>query len=101
MEDKETLVISFYRREAAEIGRKIFISNQVFNTLIHHSYDHNIAELYNCIKTSCANAYLAAPPGKKVPECSAVPPAGESGGCRGAGGGPGVGGEGDDRYGHL
>ena len=65
MEDKETLVISFYRREAAEIGRKIFISNQVFNTLIHHSYDHNIAELYNCIKTSCANAYLAAPQGKK------------------------------------
>lgn len=66
MEDKESLVISFYRREAEEIGRRILISNQVFNTLIHYPYDHNIAEMRNCIKTSCANAFLAAAAGEET-----------------------------------
>ncbi|MEG0034796.1 MAG: sigma 54-interacting transcriptional regulator [Bacilli bacterium] len=58
IEDKEKLIIEFFKEEALIIKKDILISNKVLNALVNCNYQNNIEGLKTCIKTSCANAFL-------------------------------------------
>ena len=58
MEEKEEMIIGFFKKEAKRIHREIFISNKVFQTLMNYTFSGNIAQLENCVCTACANAFL-------------------------------------------
>lgn len=58
IEEKEQMIISFFRKEARKMRCDICISNQVFNVLMNYDYPGNVEQLKNCIATSCANAFL-------------------------------------------
>ncbi|MCY1713402.1 sigma 54-interacting transcriptional regulator [Caproiciproducens galactitolivorans] len=58
MEEKEEMIIGFFKKEAKRIHREIFISNKVFQTLMNYTFSGNIGQLKNCICTACANAFL-------------------------------------------
>lgn len=59
LEDKEAFVIHFLKEEEENLRKQIYISSKAFAALIEGHYKNNIEELIGCIKTSCANAYLA------------------------------------------
>lgn len=62
MEDKEMLIIEFFKEEGLRLKKNILISSKAFIALVNHTYENNIEELATCIKSSCANAYLGADP---------------------------------------
>lgn len=59
IEDKEMLIVEFLKEESSQLKKDIMISNKAFIAFVNHHYQNNIEELATCIKTSCANAYLA------------------------------------------
>lgn len=58
VEEREQLILHFFRQEAERMGRETYISNRVFNTLLQYEFPANIEQLKNCIQTSCANALV-------------------------------------------
>lgn len=58
VEEREQMIIAFFRKESKKMGCDICISNQVFNVLMNYDYPGNVEQLKNCIATSCANAFL-------------------------------------------
>lgn len=57
-EDKEQLIFLFFREEAERTGKRVMISGQVLDTLLHYNFPGNIGQLKTCVQTSCANALL-------------------------------------------
>ena len=57
-EEKEELILKYFGQEGSLIKKPVYISKQLFDVLMNYSFKNNIAELKNCIKTICANAYL-------------------------------------------
>lgn len=58
IEEKEEIIIMTIRNEQKRIGKKIYISNQVFNALMSYTFTGNIGQMKDCIRIGCANAYL-------------------------------------------
>ena len=58
VEEREQLILRFFCQEADRMGREVFISNRVFETLLQYEFPANIEQLKNCIQTSCANALV-------------------------------------------
>lgn len=58
IEDKEMLIIEFFKEEGLRLKKNILISSKAFIALVNHTYENNIEELFTCIQSSCANAYL-------------------------------------------
>ena len=58
LEEKKELIFTFIKEEAKKVGRKIFLSNKIFSAFLHFSFRENVGQLKNCIKNSCANAFL-------------------------------------------
>ena len=59
IEDKEMLIIEFFKEEGLRLKKNILISSKAFIALVNHTYENNIEELSTCIQSSCANAYLS------------------------------------------
>jgi sigma-54 dependent transcriptional regulator of gfr operon len=57
-EEKEEMILEFFKREARRISRKIFISNKVYKTLMDTTFPGNIGQLKSCICQGCADAFL-------------------------------------------
>lgn len=58
IEEKEEIVIMTIKNEQKRIGKKIYISTQVFNALMSYTFIGNIGQMKDCIRIGCANAYL-------------------------------------------
>lgn len=58
MEEKEEMILSFFRHESKKTGYDITINSQIMNVLMDYSFTGNVGELKNCISTICANAFL-------------------------------------------
>ena len=56
--EKHELIYTMFMKEYAQLNKKIYISNLVYQTLIEYNYKGNIGELKNAIKATCANAYV-------------------------------------------
>lgn len=59
IEDKEMLIIEFFKEEGLRLKKNILISSKAFIALVNRTYENNIEELSTCIQSSCANAYLS------------------------------------------
>ena len=57
-EEKKELLLYFFKREARKNGRKIFIGTSVFHRMMDYVYAGNVAQLKNCVRSCCANAFL-------------------------------------------
>lgn len=57
-EDKEMLILKFFRDEEGALKRDIQVSSQVFRVLMDYQFQENISQLKNCIKVICANAFF-------------------------------------------
>ena len=57
-EDKEKLIVKFFRDEEIAFQRDIYISRLVFHSLLDYEFEENISQLKNCIKVTCANAFF-------------------------------------------
>lgn len=58
VEEREQLILHFFRQEAERMDREVYISNRVFSTLLQYEFPANIEQLKNCIQTSCANGLV-------------------------------------------
>lgn len=58
LDEKEELIVHFFKREGQKLGREVMVSRRVMNVLLNHEYQGNIGELEKVIRTSCANAWL-------------------------------------------
>lgn len=58
IEEKEEMILYFFRQESKKTGYDIIINNQIMNVLMDYSFAGNVGELRNCISTICANAFL-------------------------------------------
>lgn len=56
--EKSELIKFLIAKEEYKIGKEIKMSSVVYETLLNHSFKGNIGHLKNCIKASCANAYI-------------------------------------------
>lgn len=57
-EDKEKLIVKFFRDEEIELKRNIRISDQAFEVLRDAVFPDNISQLKNSIRVTCANAFF-------------------------------------------
>ncbi|WP_066496863.1 sigma 54-interacting transcriptional regulator [Abyssisolibacter fermentans] len=57
-EERQHMVYHFLQVESQRIGKTIIISKQAYNVLLKVSFSGNVGELKNCIKHTCANAYM-------------------------------------------
>lgn len=55
-DEKEELIIYFFKKQALKINRKLFVSHNVIKTLMMNTYERNIDELKNVIEDICARA---------------------------------------------
>ncbi|MCD8084543.1 MAG: sigma 54-interacting transcriptional regulator [Clostridiales bacterium] len=60
VEEREQLILQFFCQEADRMGREVFISSRVFETLLQYEFPANIEQLRSSIQTSCANALVQA-----------------------------------------
>lgn len=58
IEEKEEIIIMTIKNEQKRIGKKIYISSQVFNALMSYNFTGNIGQMKDCIRIGCANSYL-------------------------------------------
>ena len=65
-EEKEMLIMKFFRDEEEALKRDIQVSNQVFRALMDYLFQENISQLKNCIKVICANAFFRQENEKKM-----------------------------------
>ncbi len=65
-EEKEMLIMKFFRDEEEALKRDIQVSSQVFRALIDYLFQENISQLKNCIKVICANAFFRQENEKKM-----------------------------------
>lgn len=65
-EDKEMLIMKFFRDEEIALKRDIGVNSQVFRVLMNYSFQENISQLKNCIKVICANAFFRQEREKKI-----------------------------------
>lgn len=55
-DEKEELIVYFFKKQALKINRKLFVSQNVIKTLMMNTYQRNIDELKNVIEDICARA---------------------------------------------
>ncbi len=58
VEEREQLILHFFRQETDRMDREVYISNRVFSTLLQYEFPANIEQMKNCIQTSCANGLV-------------------------------------------
>lgn len=56
--EKSSLLKYLVNKEECKIGKNIKISPIVYESLMNYNFKGNIGHLKNCIKASCANAYI-------------------------------------------
>lgn len=65
-EEKEEMIVRFFKREGRKTGREILVSRRALNVLLNHAYPGNIGELDKIIRTSCSAAWLNREKGKEL-----------------------------------
>lgn len=65
-DEKEMLIMKFFRDEEEALKRDIQVSSQVFQALMDYLFQENISQLKNCIKVICANAFFRQENEKKM-----------------------------------
>lgn len=58
IDEKEELIIYFFKRQALQLNKKILISKNLIKTLMMNSYERNIDELKNVVEVICARANM-------------------------------------------
>lgn len=58
VEEREQMILHFFRQQSERIGKEVYISNRVFEVLLQFEFPANIEQLKNCIQASCANALV-------------------------------------------
>lgn len=56
--EKIELISYFFKKEARNINKKIYIERRIFDILSYIDYPENIGQLYNTIKTCIADSYF-------------------------------------------
>ncbi len=56
--EREELMVRFFKRESKKVGREIQISRRVLHVLMNHMYQGNIGEMEQIIQTACSEAWL-------------------------------------------
>ena len=62
IEEKEELILRFFRQESRQMGKEVFVSPKVFQALMDHVFPGNVRQLKNSVRISCANAFLNCQP---------------------------------------
>ncbi|MFD3155384.1 sigma 54-interacting transcriptional regulator [Haloimpatiens sp. FM7330] len=57
-QERKQMIYSFLLEESKLIKKNIAISNQAFNIMLSVGFTGNVGELKNCVKHTCANAYM-------------------------------------------
>ncbi len=58
MSERKELISLIFKEESQKIGRKIYISNAVYKSLLVGEFKGNIGQMKNHIKAGCADAFL-------------------------------------------
>lgn len=56
--ERKELISHMFKDESDRIGKKVFISNAVYKSLLTGKFKGNIGQIKNHIKAGCANAFL-------------------------------------------
>lgn len=57
-QEKKELIQFFFKEEQKKICKKIFVTNNLVEFLMHYSFHGNVGDLKNVIQLSCANALI-------------------------------------------
>ena len=68
-EEKEDLIICFFKRESRRIGQDLLISRWLLNALLNHTFVGNVGELEKTVRNCCAAAYLSSDPQENSDLC--------------------------------
>ena len=49
--------MKFFKEEQEQLGRILYLSEKLIHKLMNYQFEHNIAELKQCVTMVCANAY--------------------------------------------
>lgn len=58
LEEREELVLGFFKEEGRKLGADVFVSRSAFTRLVEASFEDNVRGLRSCIVSCCAAAYL-------------------------------------------
>lgn len=57
-EEREELVLSFFKEEGRRLGADVFVSRAAFSCLVEASFEDNVRGIRSCVTSCCASAYL-------------------------------------------
>lgn len=58
VDEKEEMLVSFFRKEGKRMGVEVSVSRQAFGCMMEYPFENNIDELKACITSCCASAYM-------------------------------------------
>lgn len=56
-DERKAFVVKFFKEEQEQLGRILYLSEKLIHKLMNYQFEHNIAELKQCVTMVCANAY--------------------------------------------
>ena len=56
-DERKAFVVKFFKEEQEQLGRTLYLSEKLIHKLMNYQFEHNIAELKQCVTMVCANAY--------------------------------------------
>lgn len=58
VEEREELVVGFFKEEGRKLGADVFVSRAAFSCLVEADFADNVRGLRSCVTSCCASAYL-------------------------------------------